>query len=134
MDSNATLYRLSYGTGRIYSKIFQISSPIFSGALRASLVHIVAKNVSRCFDRLAKNDIRETSYYEIIKFSAKKLETPRITSVQNVTAGVPQGSLIGPIMFLVYTNDIPSHLDCSNIISYAMTARSCCPVESLTYR
>ena len=39
-------------------------------------------------------------------------------SMQKVDAGIPQGSLTGPILFLLHTNDIPSHLDCK-IVSYA---------------
>lgn len=42
--------------------------------------------------------------------------------VQRVDAGVPQGSLTGPILFLLYTNDIPCHIDCKTV-SYADDAQ-----------
>ena len=63
----------------------------------------------------------------------RQFVTYRDTSseIRDVACGVPQGSVLGPLLFIIYTNDLPNALDNSHCILFADDTTIYCSSNNL---
>ena len=71
--------------------------------------------------KLIKYGIINTSWFEsYFEDRAQQVfYNNKLSEREILTMGVPQGTVLGPIFFLIYTNDLSKNISCGKTISYA---------------
>ena len=55
------------------------------------------------------------------------------SSVQPIKAGVPQGPILGPVLFLLFVNDLPVFVNETYLVMYADDTNSTTQIRTKTY-